>query len=287
MKTIAGPFDSKARLALIVACTMLLMSFGGFYIGVGALNIYLHKEPVELVAPLHTISNHIGRWKAIDKDQILDEAMIEELGTRKYLQRTYAIEGSPREGMLNVHLAYYTGMIDAVPHVPDRCMVAAGYNIKTQPENLPLPLDTSAWVIEGSPINLATGRPYPAVVIDNGFTKERRLMPLGNFELRTTEFEKQDQPEARVFAGYFFIANGRVTPTPTQVRMLAFQASEKYAYYCKVQFFYYGSDATKEKFLSLVSEFLGDFLPELMQKLPDWSIIEHRDDSPRAGAPAT
>lgn len=59
---------------------------------------------------------------------------------------------------------------------------------------------------------------------------------------------------------------------------MAFRLSEKHAYYCKVQFTYEGTEPTPDKYLELVSDFLKDFLPELMQRLPDWAEVERRGE---------
>lgn len=271
-------FDKSARVAFVAACVLLLASGAGFQWAVAALNIYLKKEPVELRDRFDGISTTIGRYRAVGKDRLLDEATIEELGTDKYLDRSYAIAGSPRNGVLNVQLAYYTGMIDAVPHVPDRCLVAAGLTMRTQPENLPLTVDRHAWFNDPlGKVNVVTNQPYSVAQVERiGGMKTAVRMPIGDFALRTTEFGKLDQPDLRLYSGYFFIANGRMTPAPEQVRMLAFRPSEKFAYYCKVQFTYGARAATQDQYLSMVSDFLSDFLPELMQVLPDWSQIEQR-----------
>jgi hypothetical protein len=271
-------FDKHARFAFVAACVVLLAGGMGFRWAVAALNIYLQKEPVEPRASFDAISRTIGHWQAVGKDVEMDEAMLEELGTRRYLDRSYALDGNPRQGVLHLHLAYYTGMIDTVPHVPDRCIVAAGFNKKTEPENVPLQLDTSQWHDDPEYINLATGRKYSIVEVRDAFIGTQSVrMPIGDFKLRTTRFERDKQPNLQLFAGYFFIANGRITPSPDDVRLLAFRPSEKYAYYCKVQFTYGANGMTQDKFVALVAEFLKDFLPELMQKLPDWKDIERQD----------
>jgi hypothetical protein len=284
MSKTAPPYDRRSKPAFFAACGVLLASTVGFNWAVKALNVYLKKEPIELRGLFDTIPRALGRWHAVGKDKSFDEAMIEELGTSKYLDRDYAIDGSPRGPRMNVHVAYYTGMIDAVPHVPDRCLVAAGFNAKTLPQNLPLNIDRSAWT-DHEMTNLQTGRLYPAVVIRNDFTGDRMiLMPVGDFELRVTEFERTDQPDLNVFGGYFFIANGQITPTPEGVKAMAFKPSEKYAYYCKVQLTQVALNVTQDEYLALAADFMGEFLPELMQRLPDWAEVERRDIAPASAS---
>jgi hypothetical protein len=185
-------------------------------------------------------------------------------------------------------LAYYTGMIDTVPHVPERCFGAAGFNVKTQPENLKLRIDRSEWSVDSEFTNLATGDSYWLAGAKDVFTGRIQpvRMPVGDFFVRTTEFEDPEQPNLRIFGGYFFIANGRSVWTPTDVKAFAFDPRERFAYYCKVQFTYVANDANAEKYVELVSEFLKDFLPELMQRMPDWAEVERRG-APEKPEPVT
>src|SRR5207253_2412975 len=77
-------------------------------------------------------------------------AVVEELGTENFVTRVYAEKlptgstGRPR--ILQLHAAYYTGTIDTVPHVPDRCFVGAGWAIVGGPWVRDVPLSTSGWV---------------------------------------------------------------------------------------------------------------------------------------------
>jgi hypothetical protein len=275
----SGPkFDKQAFPAFIIACITLAVCFLGFQGAVQALNLYLKKEAVELRQPLSLISTSLGRWRAVGPDGVLDEAMIQELGTNKYLDRMYALDGNQQSGVLKVHLAYYTGMIDTVPHVPDRCLVAAGFDQKTLPANLPLNIDRSTWKPDPQGLaNLSRGEVYQVVEhLDLLGRLEDVRMPIGEMKLRTVQFEESRRPEMRIFGGYFFIANGRIAVSPEDVKMLAFNIRERFAYYCKVQFMYWGHEATQERFLELSEDLLKEMLPELMRCLPDWSEVERR-----------
>jgi hypothetical protein len=101
-------------------------------------------------------------------------------------------------------------------------------------------------------------------------------MPMGDLQIRLTEFGRKDQPDWSIYGGFFFVANGRVTARPEDIRMLAFMPSERYAYYCKLQFVHAAPGATREEYLELVSDFLQGFLPEVMLRLPDWQEIERQ-----------
>lgn len=278
-------FDRRSKIAFIVTCLLLAGSRGAFEAVQRILGAYLHKERVPLRQEFTRISKQIGEWRSTEPDQIYDEAVVETLGTRMYLTRNYQrSEGVPSR--IQIHVAYYTGLIDPVPHVPDRCFVAAGLNAKSLPDNIQLPMEMSGWSVQADRINFATGQPYSTVVLPHPFTGEPMTltMPIGDLRLRTTEFEDDRNPRYRIFAGYFFVANGRLTPSPDGVRLLAFDLSERYAYYCKVQLQVFApADFDKAQFITLSAEFLDDFLPELMRCLPDWWEVERRDEAKSDG----
>ncbi len=241
--------------------------------------MYLQKKPVELRRHFDNIASTLGDWKKVGEAQKLSEEMVEELGTPFYLDRNYALGDEPSGGMISLHLAYYTGMIDAVPHVPDRCLVVAGFNARTQPQNLPLELDRRKWVPDPDHVNLVTEEHYWTVTYRDDVTSRPVTvrMPIGDFKLRTTEFSHDDFGDARIYGGYFFIANGRVAHTPEAVKRIAFRQSEEYAYYCKVQFLTQGDrDMTIDDYVSLSTDLLVELLPEIMHCLPDWADVEAR-----------
>lgn len=276
------PFDRSAKIAFVIACLTLIGSGVAFQSAVSKLNIYLRKEPVELREHFTTIHRHLGQWQAIGTDQQFDAATIESLGTDIHLDRAYAIDGDHSQGLIALHMAYYTGMIDAIPHVPDRCMVAGGYDAVTLPQYVDLSVDTSSWLIDERRVNHRSGEPYPYVhhrdpVRGHPITVR---MPIGDIRLRVTEFRHPDYGDSRIYAGFFFIANGHITASPYHVRALAFDRTDKYAYYTKVQFTTVGSsDFTLEEYSAQVSDLLEHLLPEVMRCLPDWAEVEAREQS--------
>jgi len=176
---------------------------------------------------------------------------------------------------VHLHIAYYTGQIDAVPHVPDRCLVAGGYvKLTAEPINVPLDVGTSSW--KADPEYALDGIPYPFVTKKNRVTGKDEIihMPLGEFEIRTTQFSHPQLGDDHVFAGYFFIANGKTTAYPERIRLLAFDPSSKYAYYCKIQFTIRGSQTfTIDDFRNIISELSSELMPDIMACLPDWPEV--------------
>ncbi len=269
-------FDRNAKYALLVAALTLAGLRVGFRFAVESTNAFLEKRPVPLRAQLTTIPLRLGNWRAEREGAPLTAEIVEELGTDLYIDRWYTQgEARPDAPVMSLHITYYTGLIDAVPHVPDRCLVAGGLIVKTRPKNLPLKIDDTKWVLSSEHLN--KGRPYPELTYYDRVTGKpvRVRMPIGEFELRTTEFSSEKHPKLHVYAGYFFIANGETMPEPLDVRKFAFDLTTRYAYYAKVQFLLAGpGDFGPDDFIEAVSEVLADLLPELMRCLPDWVDVE-------------
>jgi hypothetical protein len=216
----------------------------------------------------------LGEWQS-GGDEVLTAEMTEELGTDQYVSRVYVSDGPEGKRGLHLHIAYYTGMIDAVPHVPGRCFIAGGLNPESKLEIAPLPIDESTWA-DDDLVNLATGERYRTIPLQDAFGRTELIrLPVGDFKLRTQEFSDPSNPDLRIYAGYFFIANGRLAHTPEEVKLLAFKRSEEYAYYCKVQFAMNGTrNFEADDFVATTTEFLNELLPHLMRCLPDWSETE-------------
>ena len=281
-------FDRNAKYALLVAAMTLVGLRVGFRYAVESANAFLEKKPVPLRAQLTTIPLRLGNWRAEGEGMPLTAEIVEELGTDRYIDRWYTQgEARPDAPGMALHITYYTGLIDAVPHVPDRCLVAGGLIPKTRPKNLPLKIDDTQWELSSEHLN--KGRPYPVLTHYDRVTGKpvRVRMPIGEFELRTTEFGSEENPGMRVYAGYFFIANGETMPDPVDVRRFAFDLRTQYAYYAKVQFLLAGpEDFGRDDFIEAVSEVLADLLPELMRCLPDWVDVESSFEDTRRNSTA-
>ncbi len=271
-------FDRHSKTALLIATATLTVSAISFHFAVAAANYYLQKHPVPLREPLTDISRRLGLWEAEGVDGRLTAEMEEDLGTKHYIDRWYARQGPDVvAGRIHVHLTYYTGLIDTVPHIPDRCLVASGAVLHTRPANHDLALDRNTWVLDPDRVNLRTGEPYWSYTYRDLVTAEPITvrMPFGEFRLRTSEYRMTKRPDIRIHAGYFFIANGQVTPFPDRVRRFAFDLTTRYAYYAKVQFTMYTvEDIGTEDFVETASDLLADLLPEVMRCLPDWAEVE-------------
>lgn len=282
-------FRRSVVAAYVAACAVMLLGAAGFRVAVDRLNVFVVKKPVEMRAPLATIPTTLGRWRRVGEDARFGEALVEELGTANYLDRTYAIDGDPEKGLASLHVAYYTGAIDDVPHIPERCWDAAGLQMTRPPEVVGLEIDETSWREEADLINRSTGESYRSVEVRHPVTGmvERVYMPIGPVEMTVTEFRPAADSRRRQMGGYFFVANGRATPSAFGVRSLAFSLTDEYAYYCKVQVTTLGTavgEADLEQFREVASELVSELLPHLMKRLPKWPEYEQGSTATTADA---
>jgi hypothetical protein len=277
--------DRSVRTAFIAGCAALALGGVGFRAALAHLQVYLKKEPVSLREPLDSLPAALGSWKQVGKDSVFSDALIEELGTQNYLDRFYAVDGDPAKGLMQVHAAYYTGMIDAVPHIPERCWNANGLVMSGQPQVRPVELDPKGWDQTNGPVQAGSGMRYTMAEVRDPITRktETVALPLGRIEMTVSAFQDPRAPKATALGGYLFIANGGVTPSALAVRNLSFKLSDRYAYYCKLQFSAQLPGTPEEvlpKFDRMTAELLQQLLPHLMRCLPDWPAIERGESAP-------
>ena len=242
------------------------------------------KGAAPLRASLDSLPQVVGEWVHFGDDLVYNDTIVDVLGTDLYIDRTYALGGDPRAGLLQVHVAFYTGGVSNRPHVPERCWAVHGMTASRDSELVPLDELTGFWAT-GDAVNQATGTNYPVHPWRHPVTEIESTihLPVGDHVLRTTLFADGSDSMRRMVGGYFFIANGRLTPSALSVRRLAYNFESTHAYFCKVQFNMqdFGSslddDQLLELFANRVEGMLKDLLPEVMRILPDWPEYENPD----------
>ncbi len=274
--------------AFLLALATLVSAGVGHRAAIHANKIYLKKLPIQ--APesrvFHTLPPTAGGWSSVpsQSDRPLSKEVLETLGTENYVSRQYVKKFGDRLVNLELHCAYYTGMVDTVPHVPERCFVGGGLQMGASPRNIPLNLDQERW------------SPDPDVPEDLGPIFRYRTpggnrvrLPKDPQDIRLHTSQYNITKDLSLYAGYFFIANGGHTDSANGVRLLAFKLEDDYAYYLKVQFTssnVQSADELAEHASSLLGELFGD----LMLCLPDWVNVQtgsYPPDNPRrqAGLP--
>lgn len=266
-------FDRRCSVAYLIVCVTLAGSALGFRAAIDSLNVHLRKLPVPLRESLDSVPVILGEWERVGEDVRYGADIETELGTKQYLLRTYERPGAGGRERVQLHVAYYTGLIDTVPHVPERCWGAAGMIMTEQPHEVRLSIDGSAWGTSDA-VNAATSQPYRTAVVKDPVTRREQTvnLPQGEWIASVTEFQEEGDTRHRVMGGYLFIANGRATSSPYEVRNLAFDLTDRHAYYCKVQCTVVlpTDSATDEAFADMAGDLIGRAMPEIMRCLPDW-----------------
>ncbi len=262
---------------LIVAGILLVVGIGLNAVVFGG-GIKFTKDRVDLRRDLTLLPKKLGHWVQVLDDETLPAEMVHELGTTTYIQRGYVdtrkldprllqqIEGMDKlstakraelfwtirakdqAAAINVHMAYYTGLVDTVAHVPERCMVGGGFD-PVNPARVQL--------------KFGSGRP-PLDVKYNDFRK--RDGGRGGAELVLNVI-------------YFFQVNGDYEwDSITGVRYKLQNLWEKYGYYCKIELSTVA--LAPEQSQAVAADFLTQALPEMEKLLPDWDAVNGRRVQP-------
>jgi exosortase len=272
-----------------VAGTACLAVLAGSALGFGAaidgLGYHLRKKPIYPSdgRVLSALPRQTPSWTQVGTDRVESKEIVEELGTENYLNRTYVrreAEPGQRPVVLELHAAYYTGMIDTVPHVPERCFVGGGMVQSVGATNMPLAMDTSTWIPDPTlPVDMRErfGSVHSVRLPSDGRYTDRPGMrvrlPVGVTPSSPIQMRISGYQGDRIFAGYFFIANGGTVASAEAVRTLAFDLTSDYAYYLKVQVTS-TSVGSKEELAEHAGSLIGELIGEIMRCTPDWVSVQ-------------
>jgi len=288
---------NSQKKAAVLACAILLTGTGAIAGYINYFGVKMQKRPIypEGNRQVSTLPSITPSWTQIGPDQVMVAEVVETLGTENYVSRSYyrTLDHNPQKPIvLGLHMAYYTGMIDTVPHVPERCFVGGGLQQGASSKVMELPMNTDSWRVDTSvPSEFAglDGELYsirlsndPAMSDAPGtrLRLPRGVTPNSPIEMRVSEFIEQDG--GRIFAGYFFIANGGTKANANEIRQLAFNLNDDYAYYLKIQVTGSAFDSYEE-FAQYAGEFVGEILGETMRCVPNWVDVQmglYPDDNP-------
>ncbi len=254
-------------LKVIVAFVVLLVFASSLKAVLHMVGAHLKKEPVPLAQPWYRLGEQVGPYKMEHDAPPMPADQERELGTTEYIVRIYRdtrLEPKQPGAYLRLHTAYYTGTIDTVPHVPDRCAVAGGAiaGVKST-TTLKLASPTLTPQEDGSLIGTTSRQSQVRVPGD--------IVPF-----RMISFTDPNRPDAPFVIGYFFVANDSFVASAKGVRAKAFNFTDRYAYYCKVEVAPIGV-GDPDQAAKIVSEFLSHIMPDVMWCLPDWQKIQGDD----------
>lgn len=257
----------------IVALTLLTTAAIAMPLAIKAFKFTIIKKPIYPADGrlLTSVPFETTSWVCTSGDHRESKEVEETLGTKNYITRVY-VEKNPAEGKkpraISLHAAYYTGMIDTVPHVADRCFVAGGMQLGTLTRDLPLPLDNTRFIPDRDVPESLKGRISKVRSTDGVYVR----LPRDPADIKIHAMEFIDHGKA-LYAGYFFVANGGCVARAEDVRLLAFNLSATYAFYMKVQVTS-GDVTSQEELATLAASLLDETFGDLMRCTPDWVEVE-------------
>ena len=140
-------------------------------------------------------------------------------------------------------VTYYSGGADLVPHIPDVCLLASGYEPARPHEN--------------TEVNVASLHPRSTSV----------PVRIGTF-IKTALFNHQQHSVV-----YTFFCNGRFVCTRTAVRLLINDPTKTYAFFSKVEISF--ERATRDQAIEGAGKLLERALPLLVRDhWPDFEAAE-------------
>ena len=268
---------SPAALAYAAAliCGVLAVAAAGQDVIIAWQKIVIHKEAVPLRHVLITSLPLEKDHYVFHEDQYLPPEVVDELGTKDYLSRTYRDleipEGQPGS-FVRLHVAYYTGLVDTVPHVPDRCFVVGGADHKgLHAATLSLDPQRVTARDDGDGYTAYAGIDAP----DNPPGDYGTLVTLPERDIEASRFTfgppgREDTDQHVI---YFFAANGKFLADPNEVRFQGFDIRDTHSYYCKIEVMIHG-ETDPQRVEERTAELLNTFLPEIMACLPDWQQVQ-------------
>jgi hypothetical protein len=241
---------SRATVRYWVCLALLVSAAVGLKAAASWFGWHFRKEAVALKAPLRLFdTRQLGPRYELNKaftDRLspMSEDMVESLGTSEYLQVYITdTERRPDDGtrVASLFLTYYTGKPDMVPHVPDECYLAGGYDLVSR--------DTRAVPVAG------VGAPQDQV-------------PVRVLEFRGKQSWLEASGADLVSVLYFFHANGAYMTTRDDVRKRMSNPFQRYAYYAKIEVTFQseiGTRASREASVAAVGPLLERVLPALLK----------------------
>ena len=242
-----------------VATGILLACVLGSDRVLAANGLVIFKLAVPLRHEFVEIPATVGHWKRI-ADIPFGEEEREMLGPSA-VNWVYARTEHPDAGAAVFHLTYYTGMVDTVPHVPERCELAGGAK--------ELRRQTVTLHLAGPGYHHVTGPAGDKVYVPSGLSGGNVLVPDTDIPATVCAFADSNNQTYCVL--YFFVANGEYFANPDAVRANGFKPTDRYNYYSKVQIRLLTGDVETARVQA--SELLSIMMPEVLACLPDWDQV--------------
>lgn len=247
--------------SFLVVSIILLVAAAGLKGATDYLKLHFRKLPVPLARTLSEIPEKIGPWQQVSVDEALQHDIQEALATDKFVFRDYvdtrvvdasvfkdkssqerrqllfAIQMQKPAAVVNASVTYYTGLVDTVAHVPERCYVADGYE--------------------------------PSVTADLQWDALKDRPGTGLMRYITFEDTTAGRMNFTRNVAYVFQCNGEYISDSIAVRKRLANLKERYGYYMKVEV--QTLNLPQQEASRVMNDFLSNLLPETERCLSDWS----------------
>lgn len=268
----------RANRNFVTAVTILLVASVSWNLAMGLLGWTMVKYPVPAWAAetnghqLVNFPTRIGKYRLaqdgeVNRDQqtgqpIFDEKpdglievsseQLDELGTTKHKQNWYYMglfrdtgrsPGDPR-AYIRLNVTYYTGLLDAVPHVGEVCIAAAGGRVDPK--------------LSGTILV-----PLPAEEVPEAW-REITLY-------RTAYTGRRGERSAQY---HVFSMNGEPTAQWLKIRYGLIKPWVRYCYFAKIQLAPSKPDLSIEESDRICRDFARAALPEVLKLLPTAADVE-------------
>jgi hypothetical protein len=271
--------------AFIVAAVLLFVAAAGLNAATDAMKLHFKKEAVPLSVPRLDdgrvgIPAKLGTWVQISKDEGLQHSTQEVLGTKEFIFRDYVnsalvsesdiawfkdksseergrklqeIENNHPDAIVRLAITYYTGLVDTVPHVPEKCYVADGFEA-------------------------ANGTDTRTPTLHCGDGADRTITYRYVRFQDMTQTGRKDREVA-----YLFHVNGHYESSSIGVRSELQNLLQRYGYFAKVELMTQSPNslsatedmksASQQRSTAAINDMLAALLPELERCLPDWKKV--------------
>ncbi len=255
----------------LVCLGLLIVSAVGMRLLAVRMQWFLDKAPLPLRKPLSLLDQSALRpWYELAAVQPppLDEDLLENLGTREYLN-WYLVDRRRRPSdptyLARLFVTYHTGKPDMVPHNPRECLAAGGWTL-----------------VDDRTETFEIRRPGDGVVrIPVSVLRFEPPGPQSVWSLDTGQ-----NPSLTVV--YFFYANGRYMTTRAAVRAAIHNPADRYAFYMKVEISFTDASGRRmagpDETVAAARRLLEKLMPILWRDhLPDPDAARPTNDEPAQG----
>jgi hypothetical protein len=242
---------------------ILIAGYAGMSVLERSLHLTFEKPPMPLTKPLVEMKKVLGggRYVADGPDEVMSEDVVDVLGTKDYLLRTYTdTTKGPNEigSALKLNLNYYATGVGS-PHVPEICWAGAG--LKEASSSKKIFTVDGVHRLDGTPIDL-----------------KMRMISFLPQQGNSLAAPEQDVTHLLNVA-YVFEVNGDYVSTPQEVMSVFWKPANKHAYHTKIEVTVASASGqpqycTQEEAQKVISDFIRVALPAVEECLPTRDAAE-------------